>query len=206
MTRYAAFAAVLLFGAVLLLAAGCEQAPAGSSYVQEVLQHRVSRDMSMREKNSVLPRSARAQFKGLRYYDVDTTYRYTLPLREATSPDTLVMAGSAGQVVPQVQVGWVEVPFPSGPASLAVYYSLDTDEEQLWIPFTDPTNGGETYEAGRYLDAEPASEDRLVIDFNYAYNPTCVYNPEYNCPLPPEENGLGNPVPAGEKVPLLGTR
>jgi hypothetical protein len=41
----------------------------------------------------------------------------------------------------------------------------------------------------------------VVVDFNRAYNPTCTYNPEFACPLPPEENRLDVPIPAGEKTP-----
>jgi uncharacterized protein (DUF1684 family) len=49
--------------------------------------------------------------------------------------------------------------------------------------------------------ASRADGDSVTVDFNRAYNPTCVYNPEYACPLPPQENRLDVPIPAGEKIP-----
>ncbi len=74
------------------------------------------------------------------------------------------------------------------------------DSAYLFIPFKDATNGGETYEVGRFIDvAEPTGED-LILDFNRCYNPLCNYSPAYNCPLPPLENFLDVAIPAGEKA------
>jgi uncharacterized protein len=74
------------------------------------------------------------------------------------------------------------------------------DADTLFIPFKDATNGKETYEVGRFIDAaEPAGEE-FILDFNRCYNPLCNYSPAYNCPLPPLENILDIVVPAGEKT------
>ena len=70
----------------------------------------------------------------------------------------------------------------------------------IFIPFYDKTNGRETYEAGRYLDSEILMPGyRIVVDFNYAYNPSCAYNEKFVCVLPLEENRLKIEIPAGEK-------
>ena len=75
----------------------------------------------------------------------------------------------------------------------------------VFLPFKDATNGPETYGGGRYLldtikHADLGSEDeRLVLDFNYAYNPSCAYNPRWHCPLSPPENTLPVEIRAGEK-------
>ena len=77
----------------------------------------------------------------------------------------------------------------------------------LFLPFGDATNGATTYGAGRYLldtvkGADLGCEDReLVLDFNFAYNPSCVYNPRWVCPLAPAANRLPVPVEAGERAP-----
>lgn len=74
------------------------------------------------------------------------------------------------------------------------------DSKDLFIPFKDDTNGRESYEVGRFIDAaEPAGEE-FILDFNRCYNPLCNYSPAYNCPLPPLENFLDVAVPAGEKT------
>jgi len=75
----------------------------------------------------------------------------------------------------------------------------------LFVPFRDATNGGGSYGGGRYLydtikGADlGAGETEIILDFNYAYNPSCAYHDRWVCPLPPEENRLGLAVRAGEK-------
>jgi hypothetical protein len=70
----------------------------------------------------------------------------------------------------------------------------------LFIPFTDVTNGTDTYEGGRYIDISTSDirDNKLTLDFNKAYNPYCCYTNGYNCPIPPKENELTIAVNAGE--------
>jgi len=82
---------------------------------------------------------------------------------------------------------------------------LNSDEykDQLFLPFTDLTSGEETYGAGRYIDLVIGDivDNKLVIDFNKAYNPYCAYvSGKYNCPIPPKENDLPVAILAGEKI------
>jgi uncharacterized protein (DUF1684 family) len=77
----------------------------------------------------------------------------------------------------------------------------------LFLPFRDETSGVETYGAGRYLldtvkGADLGMEDaRLVLDFNFAYNPSCAYDPRWLCPLAPPANRLAVPLRFGERTP-----
>ncbi len=187
-------ALVLVIGGWLV---GCASQPQPPSYERQILQHRIEREMSLREDNSVLPPAARKRFKGLNHYPVDSTYRYVVPLERAARLDTIWMPESTGGVTPKVRVGYVDVPFPQGTARLAVFRVRG--QEDLWIPFADSTNRTTTYPAGRYVDAPMQSDSLLVVDFNKAYNPTCDYNPDYACPLPPPENRIAFGVPAGEQ-------
>ena len=82
------------------------------------------------------------------------------------------------------------------PAQVTLYAS-ERDSHDLFLPFRDATSGKQSYGAGRYLDLH-AHNDEVVVDFNYAYNPNCAYNPDWNCPLPPAENWLKVPIRAGE--------
>jgi uncharacterized protein (DUF1684 family) len=78
----------------------------------------------------------------------------------------------------------------------------------LFLPFRDGTNGTETYGAGRYvLDTAKGADlgaaadgGSLVVDFNFAYQPSCAFDPRWACPLSPPENGLDVPVRAGERL------
>ena len=72
-------------------------------------------------------------------------------------------------------------------------------ENYLFVPFTDLTNGHESYGGGRYIDLRipPAGATVMQLDFNQAYNPSCAYNHGYSCPVPPAENRLAVAIPVG---------
>ncbi len=88
---------------------------------------------------------------------------------------------------------------------LPVYW-LDGYAGGIFVPFRDPTNGSETYGGGRYLfdtrkGANPGlAEGEIRLDFNFAYNPSCAYNPRWVCPLARPESDLQLPVLAGERA------
>jgi uncharacterized protein (DUF1684 family) len=78
----------------------------------------------------------------------------------------------------------------------------------LFLPFRDATNGTQTYGAGRYLLDTAKGADlgsgsapgTIVIDFNFAYQPSCAFYPQWSCPLAPPENRLEQPIEAGERL------
>ncbi len=75
------------------------------------------------------------------------------------------------------------------------------NRESMALMFGDAGNGGDTYAGGRFLPLEsPDKEGNIIIDFNRAYNPPCVFTPYATCPIPIEENILPFPVEAGEKT------
>lgn len=87
-----------------------------------------------------------------------------------------------------------------------VRYKFDAydDDGTLILAFADPTNGIETYPAGRFLVIPKTEQaDKVIIDFNRAYVPPCGFSWAYNCPLPPPQNRLKVPVHAGEKNPIF---
>ncbi len=106
------------------------------------------------------------------------------------------METTRGQVQNFHRYGLVHFQVDGNGTQVTLYAAAQAHE--LFLPFRDATSGKETYGAGRYLDLH-ADADEIVIDFNYAYNPNCAYNPDWNCPLPPVENWLKVPIRAGEK-------
>jgi uncharacterized protein (DUF1684 family) len=114
---------------------------------------------------------------------------------------------SAGGAMSFQRIGTVTVPFPAGPRRLELYWMAGY-AGGLFLPFRDSTNGNETYGAGRYLldsaksaDLGPGSEPgSLVLDFNFAFQPSCAFDPKYACPLAPPANRLDLPVRAGERL------
>ena len=77
---------------------------------------------------------------------------------------------------------------------------LDDGDGDMFVPFRDGTSGVESYEGGRYLSINVASNGQVRADFNGARNPWCVYDEEFICPLPPVENRIDERIPAGEKM------
>lgn len=187
-----------MLGAALL--AGCASEGSDASYKQQILQHRMERDMTMRDrKRSPMTSAVRKQFKGLNYFPVDSTYRFKVSLQPIHPPDSVRMVTNLGEMRMHAKVGTVRIPFERGAQQLAAYHIQSEPRDQLWIPFSDSTNRSTTYPAGRYIDVTLQPDSTVVVDFNKAYNPTCDYNPSYSCPLPPEENNIPFAVRAGEQ-------
>jgi uncharacterized protein (DUF1684 family) len=156
--------------------------------------------------SSPVPAAARRNFRGLAYWRHDPALRFSAPLEpdpDAPPPD--VPRSSEGPAIPYVRIGWVSFAVDGARCRLAVYW-LNEYSGGIFIPFRDATSGRETYGGGRYLwdQAKGAdlgsTEDELVLDFNYAYHPSCVYDPIWSCPLAPQENWLTVPIPAGERL------
>jgi hypothetical protein len=114
---------------------------------------------------------------------------------------------SAGGTMAMRRIGHVEIPFAAGPRQLGVFWMAGY-AGGLFIPFRDATNGSETYGAGRYLIDAAKSADlggdagrrTLILDFNFAFHPSCAFDPKWACPLAPPSNRLDIPIRAGERL------
>ena len=152
------------------------------------------------DQNSPLTVDQRKRFRGLQYFSENEGLRFVLAVEEfpEDSKDLIQMATSTGDTAPHTRWGQLKCEVDGVPVALTVYRSAGGDD--YFLPFMDTTTGDGSYADGRYLDL-PATEDgRLVVDFNYAYNPYCAYNEMWSCPITPPENRLKVPVRAGEKV------
>jgi uncharacterized protein (DUF1684 family) len=145
----------------------------------------------------------RESFDGLSYYPVDASYRFELSLEEHDERESVTVGTSTDGEREYLRWGVFRFETDGKEAALHAYKS-DPNDERLWVPFRDATSGEETYGAGRYLDVEPethrTADGNWILDFNEAYNPTCAYSEQYECPLPPTENWLDVPIEAGEKT------
>lgn len=164
--------------------------------------HRLWRDrrdeLFRSHPQSALPESERAAFRGLPYHEYDPAFAFTAKVRSVTR-ESYDVDTSTGGVIRFVRFGAVDLPI----GTLEVMW-LDEYSGGVFLPFRDATSGKTTYGGGRYLldTAKGAdlgsSEDRLVLDFNFAYHPSCVYDPKWTCPLAPLSNRLTEAVEAGE--------
>ncbi len=126
--------------------------------------------------------------------------RFEVPL-EPAPPERLVAVSGTGEPFPLDRIGRIALPL----GALDVYW-IAVYGGGVFLPFRDATAGHETYGAGRYLlDTVKGadlggSEGRLVVDFNYAYHPSCAYDPRWSCPLAPPANHLEVRIEAGERL------
>jgi uncharacterized protein (DUF1684 family) len=123
------------------------------------------------------------------------------------APGAFGLPMSIGGTMSFSRIGHVTVPFPAGERRLGLFWMAGY-AGGLFLPFRDATNGNETYGAGRYLlDAAKAADlgpgaapNSLVLDFNFAFQPSCAFDPKWACPLAPPENRLDIEVRAGERI------
>lgn len=196
--KVAIFAALL--GIVLYTLNGIK--PTFSVYAAQLNKARSEKNRAFRQSpDSPLAASQKAVFDSLRYYPADAAFEVAAAVTHAPNPDTLLIQMSANRAEKYLRWGQAQFKIGNQSQQLGIYLKADGRDSTLFIPFTDRTNGHETYGGGRYLDAPlPApNTPAITLDFNRAYNPYCAYNNAYSCPVPPAENRLQVAIPAGEK-------
>lgn len=175
------------------------------SHQEEIM--RFQKELNDEFKNSEkspLTAKEKKKFTGHSFYPINENYRVVakfvradnaLPFQMQTTTDRLPTYEKYGEAIFELDGKTI---------TLSIYQSHDLRKTEkyknhLFLPFTDLTNGHETYGGGRYLDLTIPTGDTIVIDFNKAYNPSCAYNAKYSCPVPPKGNALKLPIPAGLK-------
>ncbi|MBM4337931.1 MAG: DUF1684 domain-containing protein [Deltaproteobacteria bacterium] len=141
-------------------------------------------------------------FKGLKYYKFDPNYAFSGEVKRfilhINNPDYYAtFLTNKGVNKRYVRYGKFHFQLNGKEHTLQIFKSILSDT--LFIPFKDKTNGKETYDGGRYIDAEILPGYKIVLDFNMAYQPLCAYNEKFVCVLPPRENMMEIPIPAGER-------
>ncbi|MCK9495365.1 MAG: DUF1684 domain-containing protein [Dehalococcoidia bacterium] len=139
----------------------------------------------------------RQSFVGLAYYDPNDALIFEVEPELHEDPEDVVLQTS--DATTRTYQRWANLPFEVDGEAVALTVYRDPESGELFLPFQDTTSGGETYGAGRYLELPVLEDGRVLLDFNYAYHPFCAYNPAYSCPIPPFENRLPVPIPAGER-------
>jgi uncharacterized protein (DUF1684 family) len=149
----------------------------------------------------------RAAFTGLTIAPYDPDWRLELEVRRPEERVRITVDTATDGVVPYNLIGVVRVPYIG---TLDVW-RLASYGGGLFLPVRDGLAGmpGGTYGGGRYLldtvkgaDLGPGvGDDSLIIDFNFAYNPSCAYDPSWECPLAQAGNTITAPVPVGELMP-----
>ena len=162
---------------------------------------------------SPVPVERRAAFRAL-HWPYDPTLRFEVAVEPEPAPSPgapevppIALPNSGADVLAFDRIGSVAIPFPAGERRLSLFWMAGY-AGGLFLAFRDATNGAETYGAGRYLLDAAKSADlggdpelgTVVLDFNFAYQPSCAFDPRWACPLAPPENRLDLAIRAGERI------
>jgi uncharacterized protein (DUF1684 family) len=172
-------------------------------------EFRTARDaLFAHHPDSPIPPGRRATWQGAGWYPYRPAWRVLARFEPAATVAMfdIALAGDGVARVGRVGTLHFRCSGASGDISLALYW-FHGYGGGLWLPFADLTTGNTTYGGGRYLidtikGADlGGSAERFVLDFNFAYNPSCAYDDRWSCPLAPSENRLPFAVEAGERLP-----
>ena len=161
-------------------------------------------DLFQHHPQSPLPERHRGR-RTVSYYAYDPAARVLADVTDAP-PATRDVAASDGAAYRFTRFADARFTLFGAACRLGLHW-LEGYGGGLFLPFRDGTSGTETYGGGRYLvdtvkGADLGIEDgRLILDFNFAYNPSCAYDSRWSCPLSPPENHLPIAVRAGERTP-----
>jgi uncharacterized protein (DUF1684 family) len=174
------------------------------SYQGAITGYRAEKDAFFKTSpHSPLPAEEREAFTGLPYYPIDEDLvldGLRLEPYAGSEPSAFQIPTSDGKLRPAHRAGTFSFELGGAARRLTAYVMDGGNPESLFLPFLDETSGHETYGAGRYLDLEPDEDGTYAIDFNQAYHPSCVYAPQFSCPLTPAENRLATRIEAGERL------
>ncbi len=158
---------------------------------------------------SALNAEQQRTFQGLPYFPYNPALCVSAEVDTNIEPTTQEVLMNADETMHMTTVGRLHFTVEGQPVTLSCYW-LDIYGGGLFLPFRDTTCPAESYGGGRYLfdtikgsDFLPVPREqhwqRIILDFNYAYNPSCAYNSRWTCPLAPLENRLNIPIRAGER-------
>ncbi len=205
--RRARLSALLLLWALASCTSG-PPPPDDGPYLARIQKDRAETDAFFRSSDGPLPPEKRATFTGLSYFPINPAYQVPARLEINTvDRDTVLELPQSHTADKRMvrRIGVLHFSLPSitdGELTLTAFVEVDApDMNRLFVPFTDATSNKETYGGGRYLELTRTPTGLYDLDFNRAYHPYCLFNPSYECPVPPRENRLMVAIRAGEKLP-----
>jgi len=159
------------------------------------------------QESSILTSEDFKNFNGLQFFPIDLNFQVQAVFTAIHDAPVFEIPTTTGRKPLYKKYGLLTFELNRIKHQLYLYQNQDKDrdpayKDYLFLPFTDESNGEQTYGGGRFIDlytTDITAENTVTIDFNKAYNPYCAYNPKYSCPIVPEENHLAIAVTAGVK-------
>ncbi|MBI2012248.1 DUF1684 domain-containing protein [Candidatus Daviesbacteria bacterium] len=152
------------------------------------------------DKESPLTEEQKKSFRGLNYFPTNPNLSFELNLDKNIPgvDEKVIIKTTGGDEQVYLRAGKVKFNVEGKEVEALVFEDPEQEQFQYYLLFRDQTTGKESYENGRMLQI-PKKGDKLIVDFNYAYNPYSSYNNNWDCPITPEENILPVAIKAGEK-------
>ena len=179
---------------------------AQSTYEKEIKEYQEALNEEYRnpEETSLSVKDLK-KFKKHKFFPIDPSYKVEAQLTRMEKPQLFRMKTSSARMADYKIYAIAEFELNGKKYALNIYQSqqlLDSEEykDYLFLPFTDQTNGKDSYGGGRYIGLSIPQGNKIIIDFNKAYNPYCAYSDKYSYPIPPRENDLNVRVEAGIKL------
>lgn len=199
------FVTLLLLTGTMPFASGQTRDEAIRMHNQEITASRSLKNAQFSQQEaSPLSEAQLEHFEGLDYFPVSIDFRTEGIFAALETPKTEQLATTSDSKISLNKVGKVTFNLQGKSYSLDVYENNNLpefgDSQQLFIPFSDATNGSETTARGRYLPVTlPAGGEKMVLDFNQAINPFFAYGDQFSSIIPPQTNAMGGGVPSGER-------
>jgi len=172
---------------------------------KKILEFRKQKDVAWKEDiESPLTDKQKKEFKGLNYYPPNPRLSFELELDKNISDvgKQIVIKTTGGDEQIYLKAGKVKFSVEDKKVEAIVFEDPEQEQFQYYLLFKDETTGRQTYGNGRMLQIDKRGK-KLIIDFNYAYNPYSSYNDNWDCPITPKENILPVRIDAGEKIPVF---
>jgi len=192
------FIILLLFPATLI-------AQSGTNWYQSIINWQAEMNREFADTaESPLDEADLQHFESLNFFAPDSAFRVQATMILVQGSKAFPMKTTTDRAPMYRIYGYLHFKIGKKSFRLAAYQRIEfsTSDDYagyLFVPFTDLTNGNETYYGGRYLDIQIQTSGNYILDFNKAYNPYCAYSDRWSCPLVPEENSLNCRIEAGVK-------
>lgn len=176
-----------------------------SEAIKEIKLYQLEQNILFQTKGkSPLKEVERKYFKDLAFFDINLSFRVEATLKKTPSTSFFQMKTTTDRLSDERVYGVLSFVLKGKEYHLNVYQGKQLMmqkgyEDYLFLPFLDDTNSETTYGGGRYLDLRIPNGNKIIVDFNKAYNPYCYYNSRYSCPIVPSENYVPLKINAGVK-------
>ena len=192
-----------LFSIVFIFASSLFFAQENATQTAQEFQDELNKSYADKEKSPLTEEDFKT-FTHLDFFPITDEFIIKAKFIRARKEKPFEMKTTTARLPIYKKYGELHFTFEGNEYKLSVYQNLDLIkkegyEDYLFLPFSDTTNGEETYIGGRYIDCRIQKELEWTIDFNKAYNPYCAYNYKYSCPIVPMENDLPIAIKAGVK-------